>query len=662
MNLKILIVFFLPYFSISNIECMHEYFQNLGPNPFDRNISVHYPKLLSSSDSNPIRVIFDLSSITNGKDKLMCTKINQKIKWGKHVFECRESDIITEEKLNSINQTLLNIGKFLHKLLKVIPETNGIQVSPFRDINCDKANYSADLVISVALRPNSPGSKLLGSAFMQQVSLETGRPIIGGMYLNPFYIPKEPQDVNSLDRFYFTVLLHEVVHVLGFSKMAMKYWINRKTGKHYKEPINKITIKKYHKTFYLLSTPEATKFAERRFGIKHFSGNNKIGIELENVGKGSSILSHPESRVYLSELTCGTFVGYIFISNLTLCVLYDTGWYDVNFSMAEPYPWGSGQSMLLPPMKKFPNKPPQLSYPAHYLCWPNDKNTYNNILQHQNITDIKGQTQGQNLNETLDSFLCHYDFMSKAYCSPVAPYNCSSNLSSDAECCKMKKFSNPRNFALRGDRAEFDYMIFKVPNVSLRCNDESLNDEFTRQTYGEEYGVNSMCAMSSLTSKEHSGGTKKMLPRCYQMLCDIQQRLFINISNHIIQCHNEDENIKLKEFDGVLICPKPSNICGMKQFFNLPSFEQVKYNNSNFSNYKYTIAQPLVLGISHKEFVIAVSIVVFFSIIICLMILLAFKTSLPSGSIFIPIQSVFNQTNSSFLQDTSVSLGNENDV
>ena len=145
------------------------------------------------------------------------------------------------------------------------------------------------------------------------IDSNTKRPIIGSIFLSskyPFY------KVNSIE--YLTmILLHEITHILCFSKNLFDYFLSPPLI--IEKEINGIT-----KT--LFSSPKVIKQAKR-----HFSCDNIEGIELENQGSSESIGSHWDSRIMLGDyMTAGEYNEMV-ISEITLALFEDSGWYDVNY-------------------------------------------------------------------------------------------------------------------------------------------------------------------------------------------------------------------------------------------------------------------------------------------------------------------------------------------
>lgn len=554
---------FLILFSLSACHsilarCDHDLIQSQIPNPFTEE-EPQQPTFLSEEELKPIRIYFDLSNV---KLKILSEAKNK-----------TPSESIKASNLyHNLEVSLNNLADFSSRLLKVKPLTEPIKPGDHvSDIKCSSNPVNADLFIAVKVKSYPSESKILGQAFYSQSNKADGRPIIGGMYLNQFYFPETPQDENSLERLFFTTIFHEMCHVFGVSGGAMSGWINKKTGKRYDPlPITSYFNSTYQKKFKILHTPAAHQYAVKRFGISEFAPGIPSGIEIEDGGGAGTAGSHPESRVYLSETMCGIFVGYTFISNLTLALLDDTGWYDVNYSMGELYPWGDGRSLgyrnitriendvektyfAIEPLRNFINTAPQLAYPKHYMCWPGYE----------------------------DKPSCHYDFRAKAFCSPLTKFDCNKQKNfDDRSCCKMKNFTNPLNWPIRGDREEFDYLIFKVPNTTLRCQDKSLNSNIEFRYAGEFYSDDSMCAMSTLRKKSEGPvftENSVELPGCYKMICDSNNTLYVTVGNDTQICKYEDQRITFSKMDGYLVCPSPYLLCGMKSFLKRQVLDDPEY-------------------------------------------------------------------------------------
>ncbi|KAA3676501.1 leishmanolysin-like peptidase [Paragonimus westermani] len=73
---------------------------------------------------------------------------------------------------------------------------------------------------------------------------------------------------------------------------------------------------------------------------EHFNCSTLDGVDLENQGNGLTAAMHFEKRLVMNELMSGSILRRAVVSKLTLAFFYDSGWYDVDMSQAEPLTWG----------------------------------------------------------------------------------------------------------------------------------------------------------------------------------------------------------------------------------------------------------------------------------------------------------------------------------
>lgn len=538
-----------------------------------------------ASKREPIRIMFDLSPLTNNNDKLICKSAGQIISWGGRDETCLEDDLLTEKKIDVLNQTLININNYIKRAINVTRFEHGFKLSNLTDIFVEKQyieNY--DTFITVTTRPFGSYSSTLASAFYEIVEPEYGRPIQGAIIVNSANIPSYPQNESSFDRLFFTTLLHELIHALGVSYRAMHTWINPKTNKSYDSlPIIAYSSTKYpHKTFRILQTENSHKFAVERFGVEYFASDVPAGIELEDGGGTGTFGSHPEARLYIDDMFVGLTIGQNHISKLVFALLADTGWYDANFSMAEKMAWGDGESLNMKQLTTFPNTAPQISFPKHYMCNPEDMNT-----------DV-----------------CTYDFLGIALCKGVrVDCNIPAN-EDDQKFCEMRNFTDPLMIGLRGRSEIHDYLLYKAPYVNSRCADLTLNNDNAYKN-GEIYGGESLCFMSTLLRSSfsfypyHHGA-------CYRSLCSPNDTLTVFVDDEGKQCLYEGQKLTFDDFKGEIVCPNPKFACGIRKMYGIvgptPSPPPETSPNQIWNDFMFNKTQKIII-IVFASFVFLVVIV-----------------------------------------------------
>ena len=123
--------------------------------------------------------------------------------------------------------------------------------------------------------------------------------------------------------------IHELTHVLGMTSSLYSYFPT-------KPKVAKLTVNGNSVTY--IDLPPLTKRLRAHFGCSTLKG-----AYLENQGSSGSAGSHLERRVFGNEFMTASSINDARISEFTLAFLEGTGWYTVNYSMAEPFFWGKNQ-------------------------------------------------------------------------------------------------------------------------------------------------------------------------------------------------------------------------------------------------------------------------------------------------------------------------------
>jgi hypothetical protein len=165
------------------------------------------------------------------------------------------------------------------------------------------------------------------------LSSGTKRPLVVRTMINRSMMPAN-SDVVLRERDMY-VLMHELMHGLGFSNYQFPNFIdangNRKTG-HLKK------IKYSGVTHTVLDVEPLTQ------KLKDFYGCPSLeGAVLENGGGSSTDGSHFERKYFVYEaMSSGSIVGRR-VSQFSLALLEGSGWYNIDYSFAEPFYFGQGQ-------------------------------------------------------------------------------------------------------------------------------------------------------------------------------------------------------------------------------------------------------------------------------------------------------------------------------
>jgi len=131
------------------------------------------------------------------------------------------------------------------------------------------------------------------------------------------------------------LLLHEVLHTLGFSKSLYKYYLdaNGNVMTNHIKTINLLGADRM-----VIDVPALTERARNYFGCSDLEG-----IFLEEDGGDASYGSHLERRQFVMEHMTSGLIYTQRISEFSLGLMEATGWYIPDYTYADPYYFGQGQ-------------------------------------------------------------------------------------------------------------------------------------------------------------------------------------------------------------------------------------------------------------------------------------------------------------------------------
>lgn len=288
---------------------------------------------------------------------------------------------------------------------------------------------------------------------------------------------------------------------------------------------------------------------------KHFNCPTLEGAELENQGGEGTELAHWEKRLFESEGMTGIFTQNFVFSRLTLALMEDTGWYKVNYDMAEPLQWGKDLGCLF----------------AKNSCgaWMKaQKDSGRTVAPFCNI--IKGHSNGKTS--------CSIDKTSVAKCNLVKYEG-----SLPVEYQNIMGGSIP---GIAGTEAQYGgsvaladfcpyYQGFTWTKKSkdvrsssciLHHNNLPHDKNYALETYGsnsacfEQTGkwTRTHCSVRWTASNWGSG--------CYKYACE-QDSLKIVISGYKFKCFHKGQHINVFvqeqdwQYKGVLVCPSCQEVC-----------------------------------------------------------------------------------------------------
>lgn len=273
---------------------------------------------------------------------------------------CTEADVVTQEKREYLINTLLPAAiNWMQSALSVRRVQGNLRLTnPMQDSFCcaPSAGYcyafvccnrhfpveyrttgiaDSDYLLIVTARPTA-GNVLAWATECQ--ADQFGRPLCGHANIAPARMSTSASDLSAQ----VGVVTHEVMHALGFSRNKFS---------QFREPVNLTRLaftnvmsvtydNNLLKTVSRIISPSVVNFLKVHWNCDSWSA---IGGELEDGGGSGTAGSHWEKRVFMNEFMNPTSEPVMIRSGLTLSLLQDSGWYQVDMSVADRYSWGAGQ-------------------------------------------------------------------------------------------------------------------------------------------------------------------------------------------------------------------------------------------------------------------------------------------------------------------------------
>jgi hypothetical protein len=243
-----------------------------------------------------------------------------------------------EEEIKQYNLTkyrdlfvngIKNAINTLETLLKVKPPTGIFNLTELLQIenlsnwntsilgNGPKIDISAlgiDLIVFAKFDNSlNMGEGLIATASARNLASKNGQPLTGVITINKDI---DYSKNNSL-RFFTTVILHEMTHVLGFSNYFFEKYFHNIIKKNDTDNITRTYI-------------NSTKVLQ--VAKKYFNCSEMIGVQLEDFGGEGTEGSHWEERILLGDYMNGVlYREEEVISEFTLALLEDSGYYKANY-------------------------------------------------------------------------------------------------------------------------------------------------------------------------------------------------------------------------------------------------------------------------------------------------------------------------------------------
>ncbi|KAH9604464.1 hypothetical protein KSS87_016379 [Heliosperma pusillum] len=256
-------------------------------------------------------------------------------------YNCTTEDISRDDKKLRLHKALGQTADWFQRALAVEPVRGKLRLSGYSACGQDggvqlpreyveEGIANADLVLLVTTRPTT------GNTLAWAVACERdqwGRAIAGHVNVAPRHLTAEAETLLS------ATLIHEVMHVLGFDPHAFAHFRDERKRRR-TQVIQQSMDERLGRTVTRVVLPRVIMHSRYHYGA--FS-ENFTGLELEDGGGRGTSGSHWEKRLLMNEIMTGSVDTRSVVSPMTLALLEDSGWYKVNYRMADHLDWGRNQ-------------------------------------------------------------------------------------------------------------------------------------------------------------------------------------------------------------------------------------------------------------------------------------------------------------------------------
>jgi hypothetical protein len=452
-------------------------------------------RLQSETPFQPIRIYYDYATLDAQLDVSYDTKENIK-------------KILSITKL--VYEKLLMVQRF-SSLLKIRSCDSRVLIS---DAVSTKG-VNADLVVFPFV-DNKPSGSTQAYASGCVLAGINNRPVAG---IIGFTKNLDPTVGNWME-YFVSLAVHELAHVLVFNPSIFDLFIDADWNTIPVE--NVITTKVVNGVErQMIITPKVVEAARR-----HFNCSDLIGVELENQGGTGTAGSHWEARIMLSDLMIGVAYDEAVISEITLALFEDSGWYKTNKYTGGLFRYGKNQGCDF--LDKKCSKNGTSEYPTEFC----GNGPYSSVC-----------TSG-----SLSRAICYITEME----TPID--------------VNYRYFTNSN---LGGYRLADYCPVAAVPTNTSNYYPYSCSSGLSRYPADmqEVISRDSLCFLSTLIKNDKYNDYKNNFGKidnaiCYMYDCDYDnQKLQVLVGNSYVICPQQGGYVVVPGYVGTLLCPKYDRIC-----------------------------------------------------------------------------------------------------
>ena len=374
----------------------------------------------------------------------------------------------------------------------------------------------------------------LAFAGAKYVDPDTGQPIVGLININPKI---DYSKINSKE-FFKSVVLHEFTHILGFSSSHFSQYLNIIFSKNDKQGI----------MHYYIKSPKVLEVAK-----KYFNCSSIDGVELEDFSGEGTAGSHWEARILLGEYMNGVlYPEEQVISEFTLSLLEDTGYYKANYYTGGLMRYGKGKGCDF-----INNKCVNSNHEINPLF----ENEFYDSIYSQYLFDASCSSGRQSRTYyawwKYDDLPERYQYFTNKQYGGFGPADYCPVSKEDNSESKIAYFTG--HCSLKGNGGYGTQIKYETITNGKKSMNSYTNSEL-KQFTGETNSDHSFCYQSSLFKSGTSFDTSVIRSICYETFCS-DKSLTIKIQEDYFVCPRAGGKVKVEGYDGYFMCPDYNLIC-----------------------------------------------------------------------------------------------------
>ena len=457
----------------------------------------------SSCGTNQLKItpyVLDIGDIQRRKLAYEYTPIDIKV----DMTYLESQNILNDEQFTNLEKIFEEVTGYFKTILSVQKiNLNNLDLSIYINERCGISKFDlGDENFDLLILPEISGdlNKNILAAGAPCISLINHKPVAGYIKIN-----KNLSLEKTNFKYYMkTLLFHELSHVLAFHPYFFKN-------------LNLLSTKNIDGQQYnYISSPKVMEKAKLHFGC-----DNINGVQLENDGGDGTAGSHWDSRYMLGDYMMATDYSDVVLSDISLALFEDTGFYQVNYYTGGLFRFGKNQGCSFIEKKCLYNQGKKTLFPNDF-CYESGKS------------------------------FCSSSHISKGNCLIVTNYTSISQ--------RYRYFGDKHT----GGLSHADYC--PVSYTSITSNNYYFPDNCRYGNIGNEveiFGEDSLCFESSINNSD-------MKSVCYKIECNPTSKTFsIYIDSKVVTCPGKETILyNPSGLNGKIKCPDYNLVCTSQTWCN----------------------------------------------------------------------------------------------